>query len=123
MMTRNTELQEVLLDKQEEANRLQEQVLQNQAEVKQMQQQALAQLVVLQSRVKAVLTQTYELREYPIPRLFVVLPQDPSRWDSVNVFANKFRLYFLCECGEHTKSINSTSKIPHHILWHAVVAP
>ncbi|KAF9568332.1 hypothetical protein EC968_002985 [Mortierella alpina] len=143
MMTKNAELQEALLTKheearrlqealfakqedasqlqlamyakQEEASRLQEQVLHNQEEMKQMQQQTLGQLAVLQSRVHAVLTQTYELHEFPIPRLFVILPQDPSRWDSVNVFANKFRLYFLCECGEHTKSINSTTKIPHHI--------
>ncbi|CAO3571880.1 unnamed protein product [Mortierella alpina] len=34
---------------------------------------------------------------------------------TMNIFANKFRLYFLCECGEHTKSINRTTKIPHHI--------
>ncbi|KAF9568331.1 hypothetical protein EC968_002984 [Mortierella alpina] len=122
MVTKNTELQEALFAKQEEArrlqeeaNRLQEQVLRNQEEMKQMQQQTLNQLAVLQSRVQAVLTQTYELHEYPIPRLFVILPQDPSRWDSVNVFANKFRLYFLCECGEHTMSINSTTRIPHHI--------
>ncbi|KAF9568330.1 hypothetical protein EC968_002983 [Mortierella alpina] len=143
MMTKNAELQEALLAKheearrlqevlfakqedasqlqlamyakQEEANRLQEQVLHNQEEMKQMQQQALNQLAVLHSRVQAILTQTYELHEYPIPRLFFILPQDPSRWDSVNVFANKFRLYFLCECGEHTKSINTTTRIPHHI--------
>ncbi|KAF9989650.1 hypothetical protein BGZ75_005491 [Mortierella antarctica] len=108
-------LQVEMCAKQEEANRLQEQVLHNQEEMKQMQRQVLGQLAVLQSRVQAVLTQTYELHEYPIPRLFVVLPQDPSGWDSVNVFANKFRLYFLCECGEHTKSINSTTRIPHHI--------
>ncbi|KAF9962260.1 hypothetical protein BGZ72_008395 [Mortierella alpina] len=108
-------LQEAMYVKQEEANRLQEQVIHNQEEMKQMQQQALGQLAVLQCRVQAVLTQTYELHEYPIPRLFVVLPQDPSGWDSVNIFANKFRLYFLCECGEHTKSINSKNRIPHQI--------
>ncbi|KAF9272422.1 hypothetical protein BGZ68_002426, partial [Mortierella alpina] len=89
--------------------------LDNQEEMKQMQQQALVQLGVLHSRVQAILTQTYELHKYPIPRLFVVLPQELSGWNSVNVFANKFRLYFLCECGEHTKSIDSSSKIPHHI--------
>jgi hypothetical protein len=65
--------------------------------------------------VQAVLTQTYELHEYPISRLFVVLPQDPSGWDVVDPFSNKFRLYFLCECGEHTKSICSNTEISHHI--------
>ncbi|KAG0224438.1 hypothetical protein BGX31_008008, partial [Mortierella sp. GBA43] len=84
-----------------------------QEELKRLQIQALDRLALLHKQVQAVLTQTYELHEYPIPRLFVVLPQDQSRWDYLNPFANKFRLYFLCECGEHTKSNNS--KIPHHI--------
>ncbi|KAF9956005.1 hypothetical protein BGZ70_010056, partial [Mortierella alpina] len=104
-----------MLAKQEEARLLQVELFNNQIEMKQMHQQVLGQLAVLQSRVQAVFTQNYELHEYPIPRLFVVLPQEPSGWDTVNIFANKFRLYFLCECGEHTKSINSTTKIPHHI--------
>ncbi|KAK3848092.1 MAG: hypothetical protein J3R72DRAFT_518798 [Linnemannia gamsii] len=115
MVGKNLELQEAMNAKQEEVRQLQEQVLNNQAEMMQLQQRALDQLAVLQSRVQAVLTQTYELHEYPIPRLFVVLPQDPSGWDNVNPFSNKFRLYFLCECGEHTKSINSKTNIPHHI--------
>jgi len=84
-----------------------------QDEMKQLQIQALDRLVLLQNSVKAVLTQTYELHEYPIPRLFIVLPQDTSSRDRLNLFTHKFRLYFLCECGEHTKSPNS--RIPHHI--------
>ncbi|KAG0061825.1 hypothetical protein BGZ89_011139, partial [Linnemannia elongata] len=75
-------LQNHSIDQQEEIKQLQEQVLNNQEEMKQLQQRALDQLAVLQSRVQAVLTQTYELHEYPIPRLFVVLPQDPSGWDA-----------------------------------------
>ncbi|KAF9087394.1 hypothetical protein BGX27_002939, partial [Mortierella sp. AM989] len=85
------------------------------ADMKKMREELMGQFAVLQSRIQAVLTQTYELHEYPIPRLFVVLPQDPSRWHTVNPFSNKFRLYFLCECGEHTKLTNSQTKIPHHI--------
>ncbi|KAI8349304.1 hypothetical protein B0O80DRAFT_167555 [Mortierella sp. GBAus27b] len=84
-----------------------------QEEVKQLQIQALSQLALLQNRVSTLVTQTFELHEYPIPRLFVVLPQYTSSWDPINLFSNKFRLYFLCECGEHTRSTNS--KIPHHI--------
>ncbi|KAG0259143.1 hypothetical protein BGZ95_004768, partial [Linnemannia exigua] len=72
-------------------------------------------LPIPQSRVQAVLTQTYELREYPIPRLFVVLPQDPSGWDTLSPFSNKFHRYFLCECGGHTKSINNKTEISHGI--------
>ncbi|KAG0231636.1 hypothetical protein B0O80DRAFT_495563 [Mortierella sp. GBAus27b] len=93
--------------------KLQEAFDAKQEEMKQLQIQALGQLSLLQNQVQALMTQTYELHEYPIPRLFVILPQDTSSWDPVNLFSNKFRLYFLCECGEHTKSTNS--KIPHHI--------
>ncbi|KAF9282771.1 hypothetical protein BGZ68_005757 [Mortierella alpina] len=78
-------------------------------------QEDMKEMAVFLSCAQAILTQTYKLHEYPVPRLFVVLPQDPEEWDPVNVFANKFRLYFLCECGEHTKSINKNTKIPHHI--------
>ncbi|KAF9951839.1 hypothetical protein BGZ72_006725, partial [Mortierella alpina] len=59
-MAKNTELLRVT---QEEARRLQEKIIENQNEMKQMQQQALSPLSVLQSRVQAVLTQTYELHE------------------------------------------------------------
>ncbi|KAF9945103.1 hypothetical protein BGZ65_011168, partial [Modicella reniformis] len=83
---------------------LQEAFEAKQEEMRQQQIQALKQLSLLQNRVQAVMTQTYELHEYPIPH---------SSWNIRNPFSNKFRLYFLCECGEHTKSNNS--KIPHHI--------
>ncbi|KAF9346769.1 hypothetical protein BGX34_003633, partial [Mortierella sp. NVP85] len=83
-------------------------------EMKQLQIQALDRLALLQNSVKALLTQTYELHEYPIPRLFIVLPQDSSSWNPLDFFSNKFHLFFLCECGEHTKA-TTNSKIPHHI--------
>ncbi|KAG0309819.1 hypothetical protein BGZ99_000769, partial [Dissophora globulifera] len=126
-------LQNQALEHQEEMKRLQKQALegqenmdvlqnemkqlqiQNQEEIRHMHIEAMGQLAVLQSRVQAVLTQTFELHEYPIPRLFIVLPQDPSRWDAVNPFSNKLRLYFLCECGERTKSAHSKTKTPHYI--------
>ncbi|KAI8353541.1 hypothetical protein B0O80DRAFT_529671 [Mortierella sp. GBAus27b] len=103
---KNTELSTSIIKMQEAFDAKQE-------EVKQLQIQALSQLALLQNRVSALVTQTFEIHEYPIPRLFVVLPQDTSSWDPINSFSNKFRLYFLCECGEHTRSTNS--KIPHHI--------
>ncbi|KAF9281222.1 hypothetical protein BGZ68_006760 [Mortierella alpina] len=111
--------QEEILQLQKQAREQQEamkqQALDHHEEIKQLQIRTLEQLAVLQSRVQAVLTQTYELHEYPIPRLFVVLPQDSTRWDALNPFSNKFRLYFLCECGEHTKSMSIKTGIPHHI--------
>ncbi|KAG0310152.1 Structural maintenance of chromosomes protein 2, partial [Dissophora globulifera] len=106
------QLQKQVVHHQTEMKQLQ---IQSQEELRQMYVEAMGQLAVLQSRVQAVLTQTFELHEYPIPRLFIVLPQDPAGWDAVNPFSNKFRLYFLCECGEHTRLANSETKIPHHI--------
>ncbi|KAF9569199.1 hypothetical protein EC968_002670 [Mortierella alpina] len=105
-------LQEAFNAKQEEMKQL---ALAHHEEMKQMQQRALDQLAVLQSRVQAVLTQTYELHEYPIPRLFIVLPQYPSGWDILEPFTDKYRLYFLCECGEHTRAAGSNNAIPHEI--------
>ncbi|KAG0360774.1 hypothetical protein BGZ54_009390 [Gamsiella multidivaricata] len=85
-----------------------------QVQTLQMQQQALDRLAIIQSRVQAVLTQTYELYEYPIPRLFIVLPKASRHQDKLlNPFSEQFRLYFLCECGTHTMS--EGAKIPHEI--------
>ncbi|KAF9208328.1 hypothetical protein BGZ49_009111 [Haplosporangium sp. Z 27] len=96
-VARNQELQIQMLELQHTASEMQQKMLQ-------MQQQALDRLSTIQSRVQAVLTQTYELHEYPIPRLFIVLPKETLRRDMVmNPFTNRFRLFFLCECGEHTK--------------------
>ncbi|KAI8349610.1 hypothetical protein B0O80DRAFT_429020 [Mortierella sp. GBAus27b] len=95
------------------AMKLQQEFNVNQDEMKKLQIQTLDQLSLLQNRVQALMTQTYELHEYPIPRLFVVLPQDTSSWNPKDFLTNRFRLYFLCECGEHTKQ--NASKIPHYI--------
>ncbi|KAG0300488.1 hypothetical protein BGZ98_009136, partial [Dissophora globulifera] len=65
---------------------------------------------------RAILTQTYELNEYAIPRRFIVLPKTPSKWDPSSYINNEFRLYFLCECGEHTKAFSgANTKISHDI--------
>ncbi|KAG0313916.1 hypothetical protein BGZ99_008503 [Dissophora globulifera] len=76
--------------------------------------QALDRVAAIHNKVQAILVQTYEVYEKPIPRLFIVLPKDSSRWDPVNISKNVFRLYFLCECGDHTKR-SDQSEIPHHI--------
>ncbi|KAF9362269.1 hypothetical protein BGX34_006494 [Mortierella sp. NVP85] len=88
-------------------NDLQKVLDSKQDEMKELQIQALDRLALLQNNVKAILTQTYELHEYPIPRLFICVVEP------LDFFSNKFRLYFLCECGEHAKTANSG--IPHHI--------
>ncbi|KAG0250276.1 hypothetical protein BGZ95_007254, partial [Linnemannia exigua] len=58
-------------DLQEQLNNMQQLMLQ-------MQQQTLDRLADMHGRVQALLTATYELHEYPIPRLFIVLPKDSS---------------------------------------------
>ncbi|KAG0300365.1 hypothetical protein BGZ98_009243 [Dissophora globulifera] len=78
-----------------------------------MQQQALDRLTLIQSKTEAILTQQVELAEYPIPRLFIVLPEEPTKYDPSNWFRTKFRLHFICECGEHTKVAGS--KLPDHL--------
>ncbi|GJJ76246.1 hypothetical protein EMPS_08605 [Entomortierella parvispora] len=96
---RNEALQREVLDRQETAAEVQQRILR-------IQEQSLDRLAMIQSQVRAVLTQTYELHEYPIPRLFIVLPvvADQRRRDRLwKPFSESFKLYFLCECGEHTR--------------------
>ncbi|KAF9584154.1 hypothetical protein BGW38_007398, partial [Lunasporangiospora selenospora] len=110
-MDKNRTLQDQLFEMQQ---RLQQQMQTNQQQLVQLQQQALDRLAIIQNRTQAILTQTYELHEYPIPRLFIVLPKLTRRRDMVfNLFTTPFRLYFLCECGEHTMS--ESTNIPHKI--------
>lgn len=80
------------------------------------------QLKVVQQGIDAVLVQNYELHEYPIPRLFVILPEKKldskgkSFFDTFkgrNLFQEKFRLYFLCECGDRKKGDEHYN---HHVL-------
>ncbi|KAG0017191.1 hypothetical protein BGZ82_000820 [Podila clonocystis] len=105
-ISKNKELQLQTLELQQTAAEMQQRMLT-------MQQQALDRLALIQSRVQSLITTTYELHEYPIPRLFIVLPRATDSWDRLNPFTHKFRLYFLCECGDHTKTPGS--KISHHI--------
>ncbi|KAF9131523.1 hypothetical protein BGW39_001699 [Mortierella sp. 14UC] len=69
-------------------------------EVLRLQKQTIDRLIMAQQRIEAILVQNYELHEYPIPRLFVLLPDSYEKWDPRNVLAARFRLFFLCECGD-----------------------
>ncbi|KAF9944967.1 hypothetical protein BGZ70_004168, partial [Mortierella alpina] len=82
-------------------------------EVFKLQRQMNERLVLIQSKTEAILTQQLEIAEYPIPRLFIVLPEEPVKYDPANWFRTKFRLHFICECGKHTEAANS--KIKHHL--------
>ncbi|KAF9083380.1 hypothetical protein BGX29_003197, partial [Mortierella sp. GBA35] len=70
-------------------------------------------LILIQSKTEAILMQQLELAEYPIPRLFIVLPEELTKYNPGNWFRTKFRLHFICECGKHTEVNNS--KVPHHL--------
>ncbi|KAG9068446.1 hypothetical protein KI688_010715 [Linnemannia hyalina] len=104
-IARNTALQQDLAIVQQEMLKLQERSIR-------MQQEALDRLALIQNKVAAIMTQNYELHEYPIPRLFIVLPKESISMTEIlgrgikNLFADQFTLYFLCECGEHTKSVD-----------------
>ncbi|KAG0068301.1 hypothetical protein BGZ89_004964 [Linnemannia elongata] len=98
--------QNVMLQEQAASREREERILQEQAESKireqqmlKMQQETIDRLIVNQQRVDALLVQNYELHEYPIPRLFVVLPDSFKDWDPRTFLMERFRLYFLCECG------------------------
>jgi hypothetical protein len=94
-----------VLDGQDKSKERDEEMLQHHLQTKDH-------LKVIQQGLDAVLIQNYELHEYPIPRLFVILPEKKldskgkSRFDTFkpkNLVAERFRLYFLCECGEQKK--------------------
>ncbi|KAF9947172.1 hypothetical protein BGZ72_010804 [Mortierella alpina] len=93
---------------------LQVELLEMQKRMQEMQQQALDRLSAIHSKIQAVVTQTFELHQYPIPRLFIVLPKPTIHKDRIGKsLAKQFRLYFLCECGEHTHT--NISKISNEV--------
>ncbi|KAF9082595.1 hypothetical protein BGX29_003740, partial [Mortierella sp. GBA35] len=72
-----------------------------------MQREALGRLAPIQNKVAAIVTQSYELHDRGVK----------------DVFATQFKLYFLCECGDHTKPADSQSANPNlkheiHIARH-----
>ncbi|KAF9156911.1 hypothetical protein BG015_010846 [Linnemannia schmuckeri] len=80
-------------------------------------------LVALQQQVHAVFTQSYELHEYSSPRLFIVLPEVSYQgYNPLSIFSNhthqKFRLYFLCECGLHTHPTGPNQANYVHVARH-----
>ncbi|KAF9982300.1 hypothetical protein BGZ65_003025, partial [Modicella reniformis] len=98
----------------QESQQTGQELLRKQEEMRQMQQRALDRLANIQTSVQAVLTQTYELHEYPIPRLFIVLPKAVGlREKFKSPLSEQFRLYFLCECGTHT--MVEDSRTPHEV--------
>ncbi|KAG0296566.1 hypothetical protein BGZ96_009145 [Linnemannia gamsii] len=98
--SKNRELQ--MIKEQAEAKDREERIIKNQ-------QQMIDRLIINQQRIDAILVQTYELHEYPIPRLFVILPEPTRRYGPSNLLGKKHRLHFLCECSDHRKSPSNHS--------------
>ncbi|KAG0217437.1 hypothetical protein BGX33_010622 [Mortierella sp. NVP41] len=92
-------------------------------EMHKMQQQTIDRLIVAQQRIEAALVQNYELHEYPIPRLFVILPDSYASWDPRNLIMERFRLYFLCECGEECRAGSNDENISSDQSSATTVAP
>ncbi|KAG0284666.1 hypothetical protein BGZ96_010985, partial [Linnemannia gamsii] len=66
--------------------------------VLELHKQMIDRLNLIQSKTEAILTQQLELTEYPTPRLFIVLPEEPVKYHPGNWFRTKFRLHFIREC-------------------------
>ncbi|KAF9583239.1 hypothetical protein BGW38_009949 [Lunasporangiospora selenospora] len=90
----------------------------NQLNMQRLQLRALNHLAFVQAKLQAVLTQNYELFEYPIPRLFIILPKEIRLADRFNPFTVAFQLHFLCECGAHTMANAPKSLHKIHIAKH-----
>ncbi|KAK3822731.1 MAG: hypothetical protein J3Q66DRAFT_385282, partial [Benniella sp.] len=119
------QLQQQMEANQQEMQQQQQQskleILQKQQELLELQKQALGRLAVIQNRVQTLLIQTYELHEYPIPRLFIILPKPkPKGFEKLttNPLVEQFRLYFLCECGTHTMEEGCTTPHEIHLAKH-----
>lgn len=122
-MSKNKVLQRQLVKSQQKIQQLQQQskdeLLGEQKPMDQMQQQALDKLATIQSKLQAILNQTYELYEDPIPRLFIVLPKASGPdYSSARLAPERFRLYFLCECGAHTMSDDCITLPEVHLAMH-----
>lgn len=113
-MTRMMEIHQAQMEKLVELVQLQADSKARDEETQRMIRQVNDHLITVRQKVDAILVQNYELHEYPIPRLFVILPiaeiggsgsfVSSSLPNWVPRFTEKFRLFFLCECGEHSKA-------------------
>ncbi|KAF9430976.1 hypothetical protein BGZ76_000631 [Entomortierella beljakovae] len=111
-MDKNSALQKQVLN-------MQSQLKEKQDQMQILQQQALDRLATIQEGIKAVITQTFELHEFPIPRLFIVLPKQDRLSDMTGkLFVHQFRLYFLCECEKHTLSNGDANQHKIHLAKH-----
>ncbi|KAF9432967.1 hypothetical protein BGZ76_010044, partial [Entomortierella beljakovae] len=118
-------LQSDMLELMQEAKKKDDTILKLQLEAEKksemmitLQHQALDRLAILQKHAKSILLQNFELHEYTIPRLFIILPVDNTSWNLANILRIKFRLHFLCECGTYTTEENKEIRNQIHLARH-----
>ncbi|KAF8984752.1 hypothetical protein BGZ46_007123, partial [Entomortierella lignicola] len=112
------EKEDMMLALQLEAKANGEKVILMQNQMLDLQNLTLDRLAILQKHAHAILVQNFELHEYPIPRLFIILPVDKSKWNPTRILENKFRIHFLCECGDHAIEASKSSKNQVHLAKH-----
>jgi hypothetical protein len=52
----------------------------------------------LNRKADAILKQTFQLNEFTVPRLFIILPDETKKFNPANLIQCSYRLFFLCEC-------------------------
>ncbi|KAG0372477.1 hypothetical protein BGX24_000198 [Mortierella sp. AD032] len=113
---KNTALQIQLQETMSAAEKMTKRILELQED---NHKQVMEKLATIQSKATAILIQNYELHEFPIPRLFIVLPKGDittTREKIGTLFVDRFRLHFLCECGQHTRPVTGPpSSLSHDI--------
>ncbi|KAF9205872.1 hypothetical protein BGZ49_003389 [Haplosporangium sp. Z 27] len=105
-------------EKDDKVALIQRQMIELQNQVIDLPNQALDRLAILQKHAYAIFIQNFELHEYTIPRLFIILPVDKARWNPTRILENKFRLHFLCEYGDHTMEASKGNENQIHIAKH-----
>ncbi|KAI8347723.1 hypothetical protein B0O80DRAFT_464991 [Mortierella sp. GBAus27b] len=85
-----------------------------------LQRETLSVLSVMQREHRALLTQTYEMHEYTIPRLFIVVPKvvGPQDWGT-RPSTDQYQLFFLCECDENAMLEGSKTPPEIHLAHHS----
>ncbi|KAG0210249.1 hypothetical protein BGX31_001952, partial [Mortierella sp. GBA43] len=82
----------------------------------------MLQTVILENQrlLRASIRQHFEMSEYTIPRLFVVLPKPKRKRDKLlgPLKKQQFKLFFLCECGSYTQNGNHRFSGRIHLASH-----
>ncbi|KAI1314538.1 hypothetical protein EDD11_002013 [Mortierella claussenii] len=79
-----------------------------------MQQQSLHRAALIQEQVRVFLSKSLETHEYPVPRLFIILPKKvlSSRHvlsEPTVLTMDSFRVHFLCECTGKPRRLHRSS--------------